>query len=174
MDWFHFSFPRILDKFSTLVTNTRESNTQMNLRKLSLTKEIQGLFKKINAIFQVLTLDDRLDDFNIEKKKEIEYEIAKALATLEVQLNQEMNAYAALKNPNAAKQLKKTDHTPSHEKVRPTAAIKNVQKNEECVLPVDVEQIRKEHFKVPAASQKSESGHLVGISGQSTSPTGSK
>lgn len=140
----------------------------MNLRKLSLTKEIQGLFKKINSIFQVLTLDDRLDDFTIEKKKEIEYEITRALATLEVQLNQEINAYVALKNPNTPKHLKKTDrHTPSREKVKPTAAIKNVEKNEECVLPVDVNQIRKEQFMAASSSKKTDSGHLVDISTQS-------
>lgn len=163
-----FQFHYFLDKFSTLVTNTRELNTQMNMRKLSLTKEIQGLFTKINAIFQVLNLDDRLDDFSIEKKKEIEYEITKAIATLELQLNVEMNSYAALKNPNLMKLTKKTEQTTSRDKVKPTALIKGVRRNEESVLPVDVKEMRKERLNV-SSSKKTESGHLVGISRNSTS-----
>lgn len=152
------------DKLSTLLTNTKESNAQMIIRKLSLTKEIQELFKKINAIFQVLTADDRIDDFNEDKKKEIEYDVIKSIAALEVQLNHEINAYVALKNPNTAKQLKKTDATKSREEVKPSAAIKNVKRNDEPVLPVDVNEIRKECFKIPASAKITDSGHLVGIS----------
>lgn len=148
--------------------NTRESNTQMDTRKSSLTKELQQLFKKINSIFESVNLDDRLDDFNYEKKKEIEYEITKGLATLEVQLNENMNAYVALTDPNLTKQLKKNAQTASRERVRPAAAIQPVKKNEEPVLPVDVDEMRKERFDVTPPSKKTESGHLVGISSGST------
>lgn len=138
----------------------------MKIRKLSLTKEIQVLFKNINSIFEVLTLDDRLDDFNYNRKKEIEYEITKSLATLEVQLNVEMNAYVGLKNPNATKPAKKSDQNARSARVKP--AIQAVEKNDESVLPVDVDEIRKERFNVPAAPKKTESGHLIGISAGST------
>lgn len=136
-----------------------------------MTKEIQELFKKINAIFQVLTADDRIDDFNDEKKKEIEYDVIKTIAALDVLLNDEINAYVTLKNPNTAKQLKKTDDTVSREKVKPSAAIKNVKRNDEPVLPVDVDAIRKDRFNIPAPAKKTESGHLVGIS---SAPTASQ
>lgn len=138
----------------------------MNIRKLSLTKELQELFKKINAIFQVLSLDDRLDDFNIEKKKEIEYEITKSLATLEVQLNISINDYVALTNPNIKKQLKSTA---SREKVKPPAIKDIAKRNRETVLPIDVEEIRKEQCISPIKEKKKESRSLVGISRKSTS-----
>lgn len=147
--------------------NTRELNTQMNIRKLSLTKELQELFKKINAIFQVLSLDDRLDDFNIEKKKEIEYEITKSLATLEIQLNISINDYVALTNPNTKKQLKSTGHTLSREKVKPPAVKDVAKRNVEIVLPIDVEEIRKERC-TPSNKTKNDSRSLVGISRKST------
>ncbi len=133
----------------------------MNIRRDSMTKEIQELFKKINAIFQVLALDDLLGDFNIEKKKEIEYEITKSLATLEVQLNSKMFKYDNLRYSNEKKQLKKTV---CRDRVKPTPAIQNAAKNKESVLPVDVNEMRKVLFNnyVP---KKTESGHLIGISG---------
>lgn len=140
----------------------------MSARKQSLTKEIQELLKKINAIFQVLTLDDRVDDFQFEKRKEMEYEITKALAVLEVQLNQQIVAYAALKDPHAMKRLKKAERASSREKVRPVALIKSGTQNIESVVPVDVDQVRRERFNAPA-TKKTESGHLVGISSQSKS-----
>lgn len=147
------------------MTNTKESNHQMNLRKLSLGKEIQELFKKINAIFQVLNLDDRLEDFDDGNKKEFEYELYKCLATLEVQLNHAMNSYFRLKYPHA-KYCKRWQNF-DHEKVKTSAAIKPAKTNEESILPVDVDEIRNKRFPKPL-SKKTESGHLVGISEPST------
>lgn len=163
-------FLLIADKISTLVTNTRELNNQMKIRKLSLTKEIQELFKKINAIFQVLNLDDRLDDFNIEKKKEIEYEITKTLALLEVHLNLALSEYAALKNPTTNKQPKSAGQTPSPDKVKPSAVKEVAKRNEESVLPVVVEDIRKERYVSPIVNkERKQSREFVGISRKSTS-----
>ncbi|XP_037028683.1 uncharacterized protein LOC119068926 [Bradysia coprophila] len=146
------------NRLSTLLTNTRESNTQMNYRKQSITKEIQELFKKINEILQVLSLVDRLDDFNIEKKKEVEYDVTKILDRLDTWL--ENRPYYALKNPNTWRCGR---YSSASERVKPTPAIKNVTINEQPVSPIDVNSIRKERFHTNS-SNKTESGHLVGIS----------
>lgn len=119
------------------------------------------MFKKINDIFQVLSLVERLDDFNIEKKKEVEYEVTKILAKLDIEL--ESRPYAALKTPTAWKRKRRSS---ASEKVKPIAAIKNVPIiNEEPSLPIDVNQLRSERFQT-SSSQKTESGHLIGISTQ--------
>lgn len=133
----------------------------MNYRRQSLAKELQELFKKINDIFHVLGLVDRLDDFHIEKKKEVEYEVNKMLAKLDLEL--ESRSYAALKTPTAA--WKRRRNSSASERAKPKAAIKSVMINEEPVLPVDAKRMRNERFNT-ASSEKTESGHLVGISGK--------
>ncbi|KAG4068714.1 hypothetical protein HA402_002405 [Bradysia odoriphaga] len=104
---------------------------------------------------------DRLDDFNIEKKKEVEYNVTKILAKLNIEL--EIRPYA-LKTPNTWKYKR---NSLASEKVKPTPAIKNVAINEKPVSPIDVNKMRKERFHTNS-SNKTESGRLVGISKEPT------